>query len=107
MANVLIIPVDFYPNSTGFANATLNLVNAVKEYHPEISLFVYCDTQLKDSDKELDGVKVYRHTHYRAKYAFSRYKEICSIVESENIDFILIETNTVFFSTKSSCLEIP
>lgn len=97
MSNVLIIPVDFYPNSTGFANATLNLVNAVKKYHPEINLFVYCDTQLKDGEKEIDGIKVYRHSHYRAKYAYSRYKEICQIVDNENIDFILIETNTVFF----------
>ena len=95
MANVLIIPVDFYPNSTGFANATLNLVNAVKSYHPEINLFVYCDTLLKEN-KELEGITVIRRTHYRAKFAYKRYKEICKIVQHNNIDFILIETNTVF-----------
>lgn len=96
MANVLLIPVDFYPNSTGFANATLNLVNAITEYHPEINVTVYADVLLGNQE-EVKGINVIRKSKFRAFSSYSRYKEICKIVEGNDIDFILIETNTVFF----------
>lgn len=96
MSNVLIIPVDFYPNSTGFANASLNLVEAVKKYNPEINIYVYADVLIKEGQQEIEGVKVYRNTRYRVNAFYSRYKELCDIIDNNNIDFVLFETNTFY-----------
>lgn len=93
MHNILVIAKDFYPNSTGFANATVNLINALNKNAKDIQIFVSSDTPL-NGQKEFDGAVVYRSSYARIMHSFLRYREICEIVEKNNIDFILFETDT-------------
>lgn len=102
--NVLLIVPDFYPNSTGFANATYNLISSILRYgHQKYSLFVFTTVQL-NAHEELKNVNVYR---YKNIFLLNRvtkwvneiykYKILEKIVQQNNIDVILFETNTFPF----------
>lgn len=96
MKNVLIVAPDFYPNNTGFSNATKNLIEAVVDCDKSYSFFVYTPALLGNKE-EYKFAKVFR-THYnKIIYYKKQYKEICKIIDDNNVDFILFETNTFVF----------
>ena len=102
--NVLFITPDFYPNSTGFANASTNLVNSILKYGEDnYKVFVFTEVQL-GSKQELNGISVYRYKFtgpkrhiFRILYERKRYKSLCGYIEKNNIDIIFFETNTFPF----------
>ena len=47
---ILFVTPDFYPNSTGFANAALNLINAIKIHSSSTNeLYVFTDKPLGEN----------------------------------------------------------
>lgn len=102
MKRVLFVVPDFYPNSTGFANATKNMVDSIiKHGSSQYEVFVYTNVPL-DTNAEIEGVTVLRDT---TKYAWEnrfttyfcdkiRYSKIKSLVYNNTIDFVFFETNT-------------
>lgn len=101
MRNILFITPDFYPNSTGFANASLNLLNSIREFgSEEYSAWVLTDTQL-GSSKEISDFNIVRYGHpipvNRITFKFAQYlkfKFTDKFIKSRNIDVIFFETNT-------------
>lgn len=98
--NVLIFAADFYPNNTGFANATRNLIDSVNSFSHEISFHVFTDVDLK-GHPEIENVKVirYRDTLSNRGVLFvlnsiKRYNFVKSYIIDNHIDFVLFETNT-------------
>ena len=93
---VMFIVPDFYPNSTGFANATKNMVNSIVKYgHDKYQVFVYTNVAL-GHNAEMEGVTVIRDTK---KYAVEnrltyeicdrlRYNRLKGIVLNNKIDAI-------------------
>ncbi|MBB3110556.1 glycosyltransferase involved in cell wall biosynthesis [Paenibacillus phyllosphaerae] len=97
---ILIIAADFYPNNTGFSNATLNLVNAVQEYSSHIEVHVFTTVALKNHE-EISTAKVIRYVDKYSKKqpfaTFSKYAKfnfLKSYIYENQIDLILLETNT-------------
>lgn len=94
--NILIIAPDFYPNSTGFANATMNLIHAVRKYDNTMNFYVYTNIALNDNPEYEEAI-VFRSKNGHIIKASKQYKEICDIVDKNKIDFILFETNIFVF----------
>lgn len=101
---VLIVAPDFYPNSTGFANATINLVNSIMKYgRKKYELFVWTSASLNNIE-EFKNCNVIR---YEDKHTKNRYikiinerkkaKYISMIIEKNSIDVVFFETNTFPF----------
>ena len=101
---ILFITPDFYPSSTGFANASLNLINAIHEnYTNDIELFAFATTPL-GTKKELGYINVIRYKepsfNNRFTYIFNqrrKFNYLKKIIDKENIDIIFFETNTFPF----------
>lgn len=104
MMNVLFITPDFYPNSTGFANASFNLINAILvNGNDKYKIFVYTYAQL-DKKRELQiSAKIYRYKKYRHNrltrifYEKREYKKLKEIIDINSIDIIFFETNTFLY----------
>ena len=61
MRNILFIVPDFYPDSTGFANASRNLIRSIVKYwSQDYRLSVFTTTPLNGAE-ELEHIKVFRH----------------------------------------------
>lgn len=98
---VMFIVPDFYPNSTGFANATKNMVNSIVKYgHDKYQVYVYTNVAL-GHNVEMEGVTIIRDTK---KYAVEnrltyeicdrfRYNRLKGIILNNKIDVIFFETN--------------
>lgn len=114
---ILFVSADFYPSNTGFANATLNLIMALKKYKPEIGIHVYTETELL-SQEELKGISISRYKSYNknSKPLFineilRKFKYLNNYVLSNKIDLIFFETNTfsivqnlILYKYKNRCL---
>lgn len=102
--NVLFITPDFYPSSTGFANATINLIEAILKYsNGKYKVFAFTEQVLGDN-KEYEGIEVYRYWNTgctnkfaRLQYERKRYKDIKKYIQDKKIDIIFFETNTFPF----------
>ena len=102
---VLFVAPDFYPNSTGFANASVNLVRSILDHgRDKYSVYVYTPVPLGQMD-EMEGIEVLRDfkrsplenkltTLYFIRKRYLRMKEL---IEREAIDVIFFETNTFPF----------
>lgn len=107
---IMFVVPDFYPNSTGFANASRNLVESIIRYGSDkFEVFVFTDKPLLNN-KELKGLVVYRYNktftlenRMTYRYFFNkRYKFFKNIIIKNNIDIIFFETNTFpFFQEKA------
>lgn len=100
MKKVLFITPDFYPNSTGFANACFNLITSIARYGKDkYDIHVFTDIQL-GTHKEIVGCHVYRYKSTRRnKISYllderSKGRIIKNYVLQNSIDVILFETNT-------------
>ncbi len=98
--NILIIPADYYPSNTGFANASLNLVKSMHEYQPKYVVHVFATTKLAKCVESPYG-QVIRYAEATTRYRLSRlvsiykkYKFIDNYVKQNDISLILFETNT-------------
>ena len=102
--NVLFITPDFYPSSTGFANATMNLINSIVMYSDgKYSIHVFTEQEL-GNNREIDNIQVYRYVNRgysnkfsRLKYEKDRYKKVKEYIEKNAINEIFFETNTFPF----------
>lgn len=99
---ILFVVPDFYPNSTGFSNATQSLIRAIKKYGSDnYELFVYTNIVLNGN--EYTEAHVFRICYkknvlenrftYRL-FAKKRYLDFKKIVDDNLIDIIFFETNT-------------
>ena len=101
MRNVLFVVPDFYPDSTGFANACHNLIQSIVKYgSADYRIYVFTTTPL-NGEEELRHIKVFRYKsripdkklthglHQVEKYAVCR-----RLIEQYQIDDIFLETNT-------------
>lgn len=107
MKKILFIVPDFYPNSTGFSNASQGLLKAIADNGGEnYEVYVYTTVLLGDNVEFPFAKKVFRIENQ--KYAFEnrltiryfakrRYKVLKEIIESNEIDIIFFETNTFPF----------
>lgn len=98
---VLILSADFYPNNTGFSNATINLVKAIKKNCNDIEIYVFTDVNLRGykeikyahvirySNKFNNNIKIFRILNNILKYVYLK-----KYIISNKIRFILLETNT-------------
>ena len=100
MTKVLFITPDFYPNSTGFANASINLIEAIKKYgHEQYDIHVFTTVPLGDK-LEVEGIRVLRYqekSSSRLSFELNQYKKfkaVKSYVQNNKIDVIFFETNT-------------
>lgn len=101
---ILFITPDFYPKSTGFANAALNLINAInKNYDGDVELFAFTSTPLGKYE-ELNHINVIRYNessfNNRFTYVFnqrSKFVFLKKIIDKEKFDIIFFETNTFPF----------
>lgn len=102
---VLFITPDFYPHSTGFANACTNLVKAIAEFGGEkYKVYVYTEVPLNLlNHSEIAGIEVFRYKRKkynkftRIKAEKERYNVVKKLIESKKIDIIFFETNTFPF----------
>lgn len=61
MRNVLFVVPDFYPDSTGFANACHNLIQSIVKYGAaDYRIYVFTTTPL-NGEEELRHIKVFRN----------------------------------------------
>lgn len=101
---ILFITPDFYPKSTGFANASLNLINAINNnYDGDVELFAFTSTPLGEYE-ELNHINVIRYKessfNNRFTYVFSQRSKFIylkKIIDKEKFDIIFFETNTFPF----------
>lgn len=104
MKKILFITPDFFPNSTGFANACLNLIEAINKFSDgKYEVHVFTDCELGNSP-EIANIKVLR---YKPKLKINRLKYLLNDIEKINavdkyvktneIDIIFFETNTFAF----------
>lgn len=101
MIKVLFITADFYPNSTGFANATMNLVNAISKYgNNKYKIYLFTSVLLGEKE-EIKCAEIFRYQnkilHHRITLwleDFMKYKFLKRIICKEGIDIIFFETNT-------------
>lgn len=101
---VLFIVPDFYPNSTGFANAALNLINSIKSYgNDRYDIGVFTTIPLGNNN-ELAEMEIVRYkntipdnriTH--AMVECKKYNELHRFISRFNPDVIFFETNTFPF----------
>ena len=103
MTKVIFIVPDFFFFITGFANASINLINAIKKYgHEEYDIHVFTDVSLGDT-KEIEGVSVYRvpipqtNKLNRLFVEHKRYRTLRDIINNNAIDIVFFETNTFPF----------
>lgn len=103
MTQVLFIVPDFYPNSTGFANASLNLVKSIIEFgQSEYQVHVFTTIPLGKS-KEWGGVKILRYENKKSVLPLNfsnlreQYKLLKEYIVEEHIDIVFFETNTFPF----------
>lgn len=103
--NVLFLAADFYPNSTGFANATFNLVESINEFgRGKYNLFVFTCALKNELMDETDIATIIRYKENRLNNRYTRwmhelikYKYIVKVIEKNDIDIIFLETNTFPF----------
>lgn len=101
MKKVLFVTPDFYPHSTGFANAAINLINAILKYgNDKYKIYVFTSVLLGDN-AEMNNISVYRYQNNLMNHGITqwidgllRYKKIKSIISTHKIDIIFFETNT-------------
>lgn len=99
---VLFIVPDFYPNSTGFANASGALLDSIKTFGCEkYEIFVFTQINLPAGVKEYDGAKIFRYKpdkfDNRLTHSFleaKKFRYIDRIIIDNKIDYIFFETNT-------------
>lgn len=98
--NVLFVVPDFYPNSTGFANASLNLVKAISKYGGNDYRVWVFTTEPLENNEEVKDVNVLRYKaakiDNRINHIFNeraKYRYLCKIIEENKIDFLFFETN--------------
>lgn len=104
MKKILFITPDFYPNSTGFANASTNLIDSICKYGNAVYEIWVFTTITLNGNIEKDGIHVIRYSSSipvnRFTYRFSEYKKarvVEQIIERNGIDVIFFETNTFPF----------
>lgn len=98
---ILFIVPDFFPNSTGFANASTNLVNSIINYgKDEYEIWVFT-TELLKNNQELTGVNVIRYPQVKFDNRWThifherkKFNYIKKIINENSIDVIFFETNT-------------
>lgn len=101
--NVLFIVPDFYPNSTGFSNASQGLINAIHQYGSnKYKVFVYTSVPLVN-EVEYKNAFVTRHPYKKhifenrftvKLFARKRYQVFKKFVIDNKIDILFFETNT-------------
>jgi len=107
MTKILFVVPDFYPNSTGFSNASQGLCKAIAENGKDnYELYVYTTTLLGNNE-EFPYVKRVFRVQYKKNslenrftvsyFAKKRYKVLKEIIESNDIDVIFFETTTFPF----------
>lgn len=103
MTKILFVTPDFYPNSTGFANASVGLINSIRKYgQHEYEIHVFTNVLLF-GEKEMEEINIYRvpihHTNKlnRLFYEYKRYKLLKDIIVKNSIDVVFFETNTFPF----------
>ncbi|MGN0359795.1 MAG: glycosyltransferase [Hominisplanchenecus sp.] len=110
---ILFITPDFYPNSTGFANASINLINSIIEYGSEkYDVHVFTMECLKNKP-EFTGISVIRFTE-KGKNKLSRIilerkkiKIVSEYIKNNRIDIIFFETNTFPYLQNAIVKEFP
>lgn len=104
MRKILFIVPDFYPNSTGFANAALNLIDSIKTYGKEKYAIGVFSTISLGNMPEIDGMEVVRYcntlpdnriTHVSVER--KKYAVLKQFILRFNPDVIFFETNTFPF----------
>lgn len=102
--NILFITPDFYPNSTGFANASVNLISAILKHGSlKYNIYVFTEQEL-GSNKEFEGISILRYVYKgpslklgRLLREKDRYRKVKEYIEANEIDVIFFETNTFPF----------
>lgn len=89
---ILFVVPDFYPNSTGFANATKNMVDSLVKFGSDkYEIFVYTNVQLYNN-KEIEKVTVFRQTkRYFLENRFTY--EICDRLRYNKLKDIILFNN--------------
>lgn len=102
---VLFVAPDFYPNSTGFANASFNLVRSILDNGKgKYSVYVYTPVPLGQKP-EMEGIEILRDSKRFSLenklttlfFIRKRYLRMKKLIEREAIDIIFFETNTFPF----------
>lgn len=104
MRKILFIVPDFYPNSTGFANAALNLINSIKTYGNEkydIGVFTTIPLGKNNELAEMEIVR-YKNTMPDNRITHTmverkKYNELHKFINRFDPDVIFFETNTFPF----------
>ena len=104
MRKILFIVPDFYPNSTGFANAALNLINSIKIYgNDKYDIGVFTTIPLGENN-ELAEMEIVRYKNTipdnRITHAMverKKYNELHKFINRFGPDVIFFETNTFPF----------
>lgn len=103
MKKILFITPDFYPSSTGFANACINLINSIIKYgNKKYEVHVFSDKPLNNND-EFKDCKVFRYENTSktkiGNLLNEKNKAACieKYVTKFGIDTIFFETNTFPF----------
>lgn len=104
MKNILFIVPDFYPNSTGFANAAFNLTQAITKYGKDkYNVGVFCSVQL-GNNKEVNGIEVVRYINTLPDNRIThglverkKYNALKNFIARFKPDVLFFETNTFPF----------
>lgn len=99
--NILFIVPDFYPNSTGFANASINLINAIKKYGGNKYNIAVFTTVLLGDNEEVSGIEIlrYRNSSFNNRFTHiynerRKFNKLIGFIERFQADVIFFETNT-------------
>jgi glycosyltransferase involved in cell wall biosynthesis len=98
---ILFVTPDFHPKNTGFANASLNLINSIIEYSKnKYQIFVFTVSQLNGEDELNIKAEIIRYKpnkksrllkFFNEKKVYNKLKKI---IKLNSIDIIFFETNT-------------
>lgn len=102
MLKVLFIVPDFYPNTTGFSNASVGLVNTILKYGKDkYEVHVLTETPLPNGQPEFFGAHIHRYKNSKFDNRFvhsffekKKYVYVNNLITKNNIDVLFFETNT-------------
>lgn len=109
---ILFVTPDFYPRSTGFANASINLIDAILSNGKNMyEVYIFTHTQLNGSQELQNGANIFRYRKEKHPkplilyFEKKEYKELKRLIDENNIDVIFFETNTFPFLQYWTLLE--
>ena len=102
MYKILFVVPDFYPSTTGFANASVGLVNSILKYgQGKYEIHVLAETKLNNEQKEFEGAVVHRYVRSKFDNRFThsvieraKYRHAVKLIDKVSFDLIFFETNT-------------